>query len=102
MMMVRALLVAATLVAGPATASAAEPERRCLSREQEREVVDSYAVVPIAVVIRNLRRTGAGELVRSNLCEVDGRHVYVVTVLRPSGRVVPMTFDARTGAQMAR
>jgi uncharacterized membrane protein YkoI len=42
------------------------------------------------------KRTG-GKVVSQALCNVGGRYVYKLVVLGPTGEVINVTVDARTG-----
>jgi uncharacterized membrane protein YkoI len=96
----RLFLTSCLLIVMLAPAIAAEPGR-CLSPAERRAKIASHDVIPLAKAIRavKVRRV---EVVRANLCERDGRLVYLLTVLPRDGNVMRATVDAATGAVIGR
>ncbi len=94
-----ALIVA--LFAAPALAADA-PHHVCLSKAEQRAAVASQQALPLARVIKLRRRGNRSELVRARLCRHGEGLVYVLTLLRRSGKVSRVTVDAANGELISR
>jgi len=73
-------------------------ERDCLSRTEQSAFVAAHQVMPLAEVIRTLRKHGReGEVVRVRLCRREGGFDYVLTLLSRSGKVINADLNAANG-----
>ena len=95
------LTLIAGLVAAPALA-ADPPHHACLSKAEQRAAVASHQALPLAGVIKLRRRGHGSELVRARLCRHGEGLVYVLTLLRRSGKVSRVTVDAANGELISR
>jgi hypothetical protein len=77
----------------PFAAAPGYGQGRCLSESQQRDEVRARNVVRPGRLGRRLD----GEVLDIRLCRSGGGLVWRATVLRPDGRVVHRTLDARTG-----
>ena len=103
MLVSRLILIAfiAGLAATPALAASA-PHHVCLSKAEQRAAVASHHALPLAGVIKQRRRGHGSELVRVRLCRQSERLVYVLILLRRSGKVSRVTVDAANGELISR
>jgi uncharacterized membrane protein YkoI len=91
----------AGLLASPAFA--ADPHHHaCLSKAEQRAAVASHHALPLARVVKQRRRGHGSELVRARLCRHGESLVYVLTLLRRSGKVSRVTVDAANGELISR
>ena len=101
-MSVRVLTVMATLTALLAAApAAAEEDRACLSKAEQKAALSNGQTVTLAAAIRSARGSvrgrGAREVVKARLCREENGLVYLLTVLARDGKVTHMTVDATSG-----
>jgi len=95
------ILLGLLAMPGPVTASYAADS--CLDKAEQRDAVASRRAVPLASAIRSVQANGRhAELVRAELCQQDGRLVYVLTLLGQSGKVTRATIDAGSGEALGR
>ncbi len=100
--MIRILAVTATLAAlfapGPV---AADEQRTCLTKAEQRAAISQGQTVTLAAAIRSARGTvrgrGAREVVNARLCRENNTLVYVLTVLARDGKVTHTSVDATSG-----
>ena len=113
-----ALTVAALTVSGPAGAAdkaaprappppaqvvpqarintAVVPTDHCIeSWSDAAPIVRSEALVAVRDVHEQVRQRRIGDLVKATLCQEGGRYVYRLVVRETSGRITPLTVDAR-------
>jgi len=83
-------------VTSPAHA-ASETFRPCLNQRERRALVESGAVLRLAVALHVVRSRVPGTLVRARLCRRPEGFVYVLTVLAHDGKVTRVTVDAVKG-----
>jgi uncharacterized membrane protein YkoI len=88
-----AILTAAPPAVGPAPALA----QSCYSTQQARSVVQDGQVLPLSSLLGQVQAVAPGEIVSSQLCQVGGRYVYLLSVL-VGGQVQEVRVDAATGA----
>lgn len=94
----RAMVVAASAVGAAMVLSA--PERvsaaTCLSNWAEAaQVVTREKLVTVEALTALTRNLLAGDLVRTSLCEENGRYVYKIVVREPGGSLRNLAVDAR-------
>jgi uncharacterized membrane protein YkoI len=87
-----ALLAAGPADFGPSPAAA----QTCYSTEQARASVQSRQVQPLSSLIAQVQAVAPGQIVSSQLCLVNGRFVYMVSVL-VGGAVRLVQVDAVSG-----
>jgi uncharacterized membrane protein YkoI len=98
-------LVFTTLIVGFVAAPAAAADavhHACLSKAEQRAAVASHQALPLAQVIKQRRHGHRSELVRARLCRHNEGLVYVLTLLRRSGKVSRVTVDAANGELISR
>src|SRR4051812_840902 len=99
-MSVRVLTVMATLTAPPALA-AAEEDRACLSKAEQKAALSNGQTVTLAAAIRSARGSvrgrGAREVVKARLCREEKGLVYLLTLLTRDGKVTHTAVDATSG-----
>lgn len=87
-----AACVALSLAAAPAFAAGG-----CLSQRDAIAAVQSGKAVPLAKIRDDAQDAAGGEMIDADLCPRDGRLAYVITVLKPEGKVVTAVVDAASG-----
>jgi len=101
-MSVRVLTVMATLTALLAAApAAAEEDRACLSKAEQKAALSNGQTVTLAAAIRSARGSvrgrGAREVVKARLCREEKGLVYLLTLLTRDGKVTHTAVDATSG-----
>ena len=101
-MSVRVLTVMATLTALLAAApAAAEEDRACLSKAEQKAALSTGQTVTLAAAIRSARGSvrgrGAREVVKARLCREEKGLVYLLTLLTRDGKVTHTAVDATSG-----
>lgn len=90
--------VAALFASGPV---AADEQRACLTKAEQRAAISHGQTVTLAAAIRSVRGTvrgrGAREVVNARLCRENNTLVYVLTVLARDGKVTHTAVDATSG-----
>jgi uncharacterized membrane protein YkoI len=102
---IRALSAAGTLAACLAAEPvAADEQRACLSKSEQRAAISNGQAVPLATAMRSVRsvRTatrsrGSREVIKARLCRDPNGLVYVLTVLSRDGKVTHTNVDATSG-----
>jgi uncharacterized membrane protein YkoI len=90
------IIVAAFAAAiGSAAGQTAEPG--CVEWSQAGPIIAQNALVSANVVYQMVQKRTGGKVVSQALCNVGGRYVYKLVVLGPTGEVINVTVDARTG-----
>ena len=89
-----ALLISLTATDG------AVAQRRGRDRDEDvaRQALQRGEVLPIARILELVAQHQPGDVIEVQLDERRGRLEYQIKVLAPSGRVVDVALDARTGA----
>jgi uncharacterized membrane protein YkoI len=90
----RALLLLPLLML--ATTPAQADDRR--DHERARAAVAAGEIRPLADLLADVERRYAGRVLEAELDRNDGRWVYEIKLLPPSGRVFELHLDAATGA----
>jgi uncharacterized membrane protein YkoI len=93
------LAVPALLLAGAATALAAEL-KNCLGEEQRRAVIASRKAVPLVRAMRTVKARLRGDVINVRLCRAEKGLVYVLTVLARDGKVTHARVDAANGGMI--
>ena len=84
---------AATLLA--AAGRTAEPG--CVEWSQAGPIIAQNSLVSANVIYQMVQKRTGGKVVSQALCNLGGRFVYKLVVLGPTGEVINVTVDARTG-----
>jgi uncharacterized membrane protein YkoI len=84
---------AATIFA--AAGQAAEPG--CVEWSEAGPIIAQNSLVSANVIYQMVQKRTGGKVVSQALCNVGGRFVYKLVVLGPTGEVINITVDARTG-----
>ncbi len=93
----RHYLLALVVLAAAGPAAAADPPT-CLGPEQRRVAVATHRAIPLARVVREVRRGMAGaDIVGARLCYRGSELVYVLTVLARDGKVFRTSVNAASG-----
>ena len=85
--------IAATILA--AAGKTVEPG--CVEWSQAGPIIAQNALVSANVIYQMVQKRTRGKVVSQALCNVGGRFVYKLVVLGPTGEVINVTVDARTG-----
>lgn len=74
------------------------PDLVCLNKTEQRTAVVGKSAIPLAQVMKTLRKRGhRTEVVRAKLCRRGESLVYLLTLLAGSGKVTSATVDAGNG-----
>lgn len=88
---ITAMIVAVLAMAGGAAAAG------CLSWKEAGPVISKNGLVPANVVYDNVQKRTGGKIVGAKLCQDGGRFRYKFSVLGPTGDVVKLDVDAKSG-----
>lgn len=72
-------------------------EAGCLSWKQAGPVIAKNGLVPANVVYDSVQKRTGGKIVQAKLCEDGGSFRYKFSVLGPTGDVVNIDVDGKTG-----
>ena len=78
-----------------AAGKTAEPG--CVEWSQAGPIIAQNALVSANVIYQMVQKRTGGKVVSQALCNEGGRFVYKLVVLGPTGEVINVTVDARTG-----
>lgn len=95
-----AIFGAAILALAIPSARAGEAEPDCLTDAEVRDVVTNRVVIPQIQALRAARSTIGGDAIRASLCRIDGRLIYVITMLARDGKLERVRITGETGEQM--
>jgi len=71
----------------------------CLSSKEARSAVQNGEAVSLSKMVKRIQQATGGEILPTpQLCDMGGRLVYMVKVLRPDGSVETLTVDAASGS----
>jgi uncharacterized membrane protein YkoI len=89
--------IAATFAATIVSAAGQTAEPGCVEWSQAGPIIAQNALVSANVIYQMVQKRTGGKVVSQALCNVGGRFVYKLVVLGPTGEVINITVDARTG-----
>jgi uncharacterized membrane protein YkoI len=89
--------IAATFAAAIVSAAGQTAEPGCVEWSQAGPIIAQNALVSANVIYQMVQKRTGGKVVSQALCNVGGRFVYKLVVLGPTGEVINVTVDARTG-----
>jgi uncharacterized membrane protein YkoI len=69
----------------------------CLAWKEAGPVISKNGLVPANVVYDSVQKRTGGKIVGAKLCQDGGRFRYKFSVLGPTGDVVKLDVDAKTG-----
>jgi len=72
-------------------------EPGCVEWSQAGPIIAQNSLVSAKVIYQMVQKRLGGKVVSQALCNVGGRFVYKLVVLGPTGAVINVTVDARTG-----
>jgi uncharacterized membrane protein YkoI len=72
-------------------------EPGCVEWSQAGPIIAQNSLLPANVVYQMVQERTGGKVLSQALCNVGGRFVYKLVVLGPTGAVMNVTVDARTG-----
>jgi len=72
-------------------------EPGCVEWSQAGPIITQNSLVSANVIYQMVQKRLGGKVVSQALCNVGGRFVYKLVVLGPTGAVINVTVDARTG-----
>ncbi len=72
-------------------------EPGCVEWSQAGPIIAQNSLVSANVIYQMVQKRLGGKVVSQALCNVGGRFVYKLVVLGPTGAVINVTVDARTG-----
>jgi uncharacterized membrane protein YkoI len=91
------LVIAAALAAASLAAAGQGAEPGCVEWSQAGPIIQQNSLVSANVIYQMVQKRTGGKVVSQALCDVGGRFVYKLVVLGPTGAVINVTVDARTG-----
>jgi uncharacterized membrane protein YkoI len=91
------LMIVAAFAAATFAAAARTAEPGCVEWSQAGPVIAQNSLVSANVIYQMVQKRTGGKVVSQALCNVGGRFVYKLVVLGPTGEVINVTVDARTG-----
>ncbi|MEQ1712665.1 MAG: hypothetical protein ABL908_14865 [Hyphomicrobium sp.] len=96
-MMTRTLMIAATVLShvAAATASARAGETCMADWSVAASVVRKEGLTTVEQLLKLAHKSGAGDIVRTTLCEDGGTYVYRLVVKDRNGQLKTLTVDAR-------
>ena len=80
-----------------ATAVAQTAEPGCVEWSQAGPIILQNSLASANVIYQMVQKRTGGKVVSQALCDGGGRFVYKLVVLGPTGAVINVTVDARTG-----
>jgi uncharacterized membrane protein YkoI len=89
--------IVAAFAAAIFTAAAQTAEPGCVEWSQAGPIILQNSLVSANVIYQMVQKRTGGKVVSQALCDVGGRFVYKLVVLGPTGAVINVTVDARTG-----
>ena len=93
---IKPILVAA-FAAAIFSAAGRTAEAGCLEWSQAGPIIAQNSLLAANVVYQMVQKRTDGKVVSQALCNVGGRFVYKLVVLGPTGAVIHLTGDAKTG-----
>ncbi len=73
------------------------PRDEAADHERARRALEAGRVLPLSQVLEDLRRRVEGDVIGVELEREDGRFVYELTLIRPSGQIHEAVIDAESG-----
>lgn len=98
------LLTSVLALAMGATTLAANPEQKPaapetpLQHDDARRALESGLVRPLEDILAEMRKSFPGEVIEIEFEQDNGRYIYEIEMIRPDGRVIEVTMDAKTMA----
>lgn len=98
------LLTSVLALAMGATTLAANPEQKLaapetqLQHDDARRALESGLVRPLEDILAEMRKSFPGEVIEIEFEQDNGRYIYEIEMIRPDGRVIEVTMDAKTMA----
>ena len=90
-------IIVAALAAAIFMAAGQAAEPGCVEWSQAGPIILQNSLVSANVIYQMVQKRTGGKVVSQALCDVGGRFVYKLVVLGPTGAVINVTVDARTG-----
>ena len=90
-------MIVAAFAAAQFAAAARTAEPGCVEWSQAGPIIAQNSLVSANVIYQMVQKRTGGKVVSQALCNVGGRFVYKLVVLGPTGEVINVTVDARTG-----
>ena len=90
-------MIVATFAAAALAAVGQTAEPGCVEWSQAGPIIAQNSLVSANVIYQMVQKRTGGKVVSQALCNVGGRFVYKLVVLGPTGEVINVTVDARTG-----
>lgn len=90
-------IIVAAFAAATFAAAARTAEPGCVEWSQAGPVIAQNSLVSANVIYQMVQKRTGGKVVSQALCNLGGRFVYKLVVLGPTGEVINVTVDARTG-----
>lgn len=92
-----AFAMGATTYAASPEAPITAPETQ-LQHDDARRALQSGLVRPLEDILAEIRRNFPGEVIEIEFEQEDGRYIYEIEMIRPDGRVIEVTMDAKSMA----
>jgi uncharacterized membrane protein YkoI len=90
-------IILAAFAAAIVSTAGQTAEPGCVEWSQAGPIIAQNALVSANVIYQMVQKRTGGKVVSQALCNVGGRYVYKLVVLGPTGEVINITVDARTG-----
>jgi uncharacterized membrane protein YkoI len=90
-------VIVATFAAAIFAAAGHTAEPGCVEWSEAGPIIAQNALVSANVIYQMVQKRTGGKVVSQALCNFGGRFVYKLVVLGPTGEVINVTVDARTG-----
>jgi uncharacterized membrane protein YkoI len=90
-------IIVAAFAAAIVAVAGRTAEPGCVEWSQAGPIIAQNALVSANVIYQMVQKRTGGKVVSQALCNVGGRFVYKLVVLGPTGEVINITVDARTG-----
>jgi uncharacterized membrane protein YkoI len=90
-------VIVASFAAAIVSVAGQTAEPGCVEWSQAGPIIAQNSLVSANVIYQVVQKRLGGKVVSQALCNVGGRFVYKLVVLGPTGAVINVTVDARTG-----
>ena len=89
--------IVAAFAAAIFTAAGQTAEPGCVEWSQAGPIIAQNGLLPANVIYQMVQKRTGGKVVSQALCNQGGHFVYKLVVLGPTGAVINVTVDAKTG-----
>ena len=93
-----ALALFVALAIAPPMGAQADDDDDAIEHEEARRALEQGLVRPLEDIIVEARKHVQGDLIEVELEREDGRYIYELEFIQPSGQIVELQLDAKTMA----